>query len=108
MDGRFFLPSCYLVSDWLAQAIGISAGGLIGVAVIVAGSGKKARFAKLLTWNPAIFTGKISYALYLWHYPLIVFCLTDWPKLNPLIPAAAAYAIAALSYFTVEEYFLYH
>lgn len=41
--------------------------------LIVSGSGHRTLAAKALSLKPATFVGLISYSLYLWHWPIIVF-----------------------------------
>jgi len=54
----------------------------IGAALVLATSGKLFFFKKLFINNTLIFLGKISYSLYLIHWPLIVFY--KYLKLEPL------------------------
>jgi len=47
---------------------------VIGTALIIhAGAGGESLFGRLLSARPLVFTGLISYSLYLWHWPLLVF-----------------------------------
>lgn len=63
--------------------------------------------ASLLELTPLRWTGLISYGLYLWHFPV------HWwmqqrglsKPLTALLSFAASYAIAALSYYTLEAFF---
>jgi len=62
-----------------------------------------------LSSRPAVSIGKISYSLYLWHWPLIVF-YRSWygPELHVLdiaILITVSLAVATLSFFFIEQPF---
>jgi peptidoglycan/LPS O-acetylase OafA/YrhL len=77
--------------------------------VIMAGSGGKSAAGTLLSLKPFALIGLVSYSLYLWHWPLVVF-LTYYkvgtlPQLWRIGGILATIALAALSYRYVEEPF---
>lgn len=62
-----------------------------------------------LSLRPFVFTGKISYSLYLWHWPIFVFCgyiamrdLGTWEKIGLLV---LCFIISAASWKFIEEPF---
>jgi peptidoglycan/LPS O-acetylase OafA/YrhL len=60
---------------------------------------------RVLSLRPIVFVGLISYSLYLWHWPAIVFVRTycgqfEWPQL--LLAAVGSVALAVLSWRFVE------
>jgi peptidoglycan/LPS O-acetylase OafA/YrhL len=63
----------------------------------------------LLSLPPMVFIGKISYSLYLWHWPMLAFLRLATG--GPLSPIAASLAVAAslvaavLSYYAIEQPF---
>jgi peptidoglycan/LPS O-acetylase OafA/YrhL len=85
------------------QVLGVTLAGLLAMAFItVATQGTLRQF---LTQKPLMFTGKISYGLYLWHYPLLGLLANRMPGASPLLALIVSYLLAVLSYFTVEKYF---
>jgi len=64
-------------------------------------------FARGLAWRPLHFVGTISYGIYLWHWPVIVYLngtrtgLSTWP-LN-LLRIAVTLLVSAASYYLVER-----
>lgn len=67
-----------------------------------------------LTTRPLLYTGKISYGLYIWHYAVFLIMDKITLKLNisneyfipQIISLIASYAIAAASYYIFEVHFL--
>jgi peptidoglycan/LPS O-acetylase OafA/YrhL len=78
------------------------------VAVIAAGHSPGPSAATVLSTGPARFVGDISYALYLWHWPLIVFALLllEQDTLGPLgfvAVAASSFLLAWATKLWVED-----
>ncbi len=82
---------------------------LATVAIIVAGTSVAVSGPTgLLTLAPFQYLGKISYAWYLWHWPMIVFAGVIWTDLSRLGLVAvtlASWVPAAISHYTIEERF---
>ena len=63
---------------------------------------------KLLEIRPAVWIGKLSYGLYLWHFPIVA-KVGQWESLGllrPVVGFALTFAAAAASYYLVELRFL--
>lgn len=60
---------------------------------------------RLLSWRPLEYTGKISYGLYLWHYPIVevVRAAVSNTALIFLLCLIGTYLVAALSWRFVEH-----
>jgi peptidoglycan/LPS O-acetylase OafA/YrhL len=61
------------------------------------------RAERLLALSPLRFAGRISYALYLWHWPVLWFTGTTYAGFAALPPAAASVGLAIASTFLLEE-----
>ena len=64
-------------------------------------------FSRALAWRPLHFIGTISYGIYLWHWPVIVYLngartgLSAWPL--DLLRIAVTLAVSTASYYLVER-----
>jgi peptidoglycan/LPS O-acetylase OafA/YrhL len=84
----------------------------VGTALIIHSSENGASIVgRLLSWRPAVFIGLISYSLYLWHWPIIVFQRSDGILFEQATLAAKlgliaiAIGVATLSWKFIETPF---
>jgi len=84
-----------------------AAAAVIVIALMLSPSG---RLARLLGWPPLVWIGRLSYSLYLWHFPIYAFFHTIMPRerygLMALLPPTIVTFIAAIaSYYGIERRF---
>lgn len=84
----------------------------VGAAMVIASSeGSLSWAGRLLSVPPLVFVGLISYSLYLWHWPLMVFQRTDGflmagtSATAKLVVIAASFAVAVASWRFIERPF---
>jgi SGNH domain (fused to AT3 domains) len=85
----------------------------IGAALIIAaGRSGPSVIGQTLSFSPLVFVGMISYSLYLWHWPIIVFQGIGGllipgvpPRLAKLAALVVSFVIATLSWRFVEQPF---
>jgi hypothetical protein len=85
----------------------------VGSALIIySGKSGTSIIGRVLSLRPVVFVGLISYSLYLWHWPLIVFQNSDGlllqahsPRITKLVLIAASLVLATLSWRFVEQPF---
>jgi peptidoglycan/LPS O-acetylase OafA/YrhL len=79
----------------------------LGAALVIAGGMGGASRSLILLTNPlSVGIGNISYALYLWHFPVVVLLpvvLPDTVPAHAAILLAATFAVALISYALVEQ-----
>ncbi len=62
---------------------------------------------EMLSARPLVWVGRLSYGIYLWHYPVVRYLRADLPwQLTVVLGFALSLALAALSYYTVERWAL--
>jgi peptidoglycan/LPS O-acetylase OafA/YrhL len=82
----------------------------IGAAIIIAVGAKTPNLvSKILSTSAPVFIGKISYSLYLWHWPVIAFAYyiggEDLEGMKGVFCVAVALVLSLLSYFLIEQPF---
>jgi peptidoglycan/LPS O-acetylase OafA/YrhL len=93
--------------------VGICAAVLIFLTVLPSHDGERVNgLARVLEWGPIRYVGLISYSVYLWHLPVILF-LKEHGVLfksgnaafvgNLIIVAAFVLALASITYYLVEK-----
>lgn len=76
---------------------------ILVVPVVTASSPQPSAFQRAFSWEPLRQLGLISYALYLWHWPVIVFASSDRIGLPPVLLAVLQIAVSvALAWLTVR------
>jgi peptidoglycan/LPS O-acetylase OafA/YrhL len=76
-------------------------------ALIQSGRGRPTMTARILSWRPLVFTGLISYSLYLWHFPILAiypyFLIRNAGPLEVGGMFAATFLCAILSWRYIEK-----
>jgi len=98
LDGQD--PALYRGALWLSELAVVV---LIACAVLAPST----FVGRALAWRPLRWLGTISYGVYLWHWPINVFCTTERLHLHGLglhvVRFALAFLIASLSYRYLER-----
>ena len=85
----------------------------LGAALIIAaGRSGESYVARGLSWGPVVFVGRISYSLYLWHWPIFIFMkLSEYfpadhnKAMTKLFAIGATLIVATLSWKYIETPF---
>jgi peptidoglycan/LPS O-acetylase OafA/YrhL len=96
------LIACFFVPEHYAMPATLAAVGLTGVLLA---SDDRSLAARLLMLPPVVYVGRISYSLYLWHWPIIalgpIVLATTWRSSAVYVVAMAIAAV--ISFHWVEK-----
>jgi peptidoglycan/LPS O-acetylase OafA/YrhL len=100
--GVFALGPASAFPSWQTLVPVVGAAALLG-----AGSARRTAVTGLLAWRPLRFIGLVSYAWYLWHWPLTSFAyIANFGDRSALLRAACAitsFGLAVLTYLLLER-----
>jgi peptidoglycan/LPS O-acetylase OafA/YrhL len=74
--------------------------------LLLSGQGRATNVSQILSWPPIVYIGKISYSLYLVHWPINVFAgllIENYSTVWRLAMFALSIVLAAIVYHAVEE-----
>ena len=94
--------SMFLSEEWVFPGAIALVPVLSTAALILAGATSE---SSVLSWKPLTWIGDRSYGWYLWHWPMIVFALHEYPRSEFAAPVAAFVSLvpALLSYKFLEQ-----
>ncbi len=112
-SGVLLVGSCAILYNKYTHFPGVAAAlPVVGAALILlAGSiGKNTAYLnKVMGIQPLQYMGLISYSLYLWHWPVIVFAQEIWPEFTGIHAIASLFIVsvlmADLTYRCIEQPF---
>jgi peptidoglycan/LPS O-acetylase OafA/YrhL len=93
-------------ADWIYLAASVAAGAIVVALMALPGD----PLARALAWSPLVWIGRLSYSLYLWHFPVFALSYKSFPReryglLAVALPTAVTFAVAAASYYLIERRF---
>ena len=93
-------------NTWLYRG-GFLLVAIIGLIIIISSGRQYTFMSKLLSFKPFVFIGKISYSLYLWHFPILVVTTPVSEIGNPnlfyvTLRIILIFLVATVSYMFVE------
>ena len=93
-------------NTWLYRG-GFLLVAILGLIIIISSGRQHTLMAKLLSFKPVVFVGKISYSLYLWHFPVLVLTTPVSEIGNPnvlfvILRVVLTFVLAIISYVFVE------
>ena len=93
-------------NTWLYRG-GFLLVAILGLIVIISSGKQHTIMSRLLSFKPVVFIGKISYSLYLWHFPILVLTTPVSEIGNPniifvILRVILTFILATASYVFVE------
>ena len=93
-------------NTWLYRG-GFLLVAILGLVIIISSGKQHTIMSKLLSFKPIVFIGKISYSLYLWHFPILVLTTPVSEIGNPnilyvILRIILTFIVAIISYVFVE------
>jgi peptidoglycan/LPS O-acetylase OafA/YrhL len=88
------VASCFLIDESMAFPGWVALLPVVGASGVMVAAGSPAN--RLLATRPFVFIGRISYPMYLWHWPLIVFAVQVLGRPLQPLEAAGIFALTVL------------